>query len=123
MLDKINKYQNLYVYENENIKEILGVNFIKDNEIEFMGRFKRKDRSCITDFNGKAKNSNANMDPEIDEDEDGNAYPSAEYLFEDGKRVISVRIAKTEKDKAIAMMSGYNDPCSLDKSNVLKLKK
>jgi hypothetical protein len=121
--EKINKFQNVYIHEDDKSKEILGVNFIKDNEIEFIGRVKKKDLNCVMDFHGTAKNKNANADPEIDEDEDGNAYPSYEYLLEDGKFVIAIRIAKTEEDKAIVMMSGYNDPCAVEKSNILRLKK
>jgi hypothetical protein len=118
---KLNGYEKTFVYEDNLVKQILGVNYKGENIIEFSLKLEKKDGSCKVNFQGEAKNKNENLDPELDEDEEGIAYPSNEFVYEKEKCIIALRIAMKEKDKAIIKTVGCNDTCCPETSNLLKL--
>lgn len=119
---KLNKYDNIFVYEDNYIKQILKVKYINENEILFVIDFENKDNKHKCVLEGKAINKNRNLDPEIDENEEGNAYPSNEFEFKRGKCIVKIRIAMMEKNKAVVRFIGCEQFCLIKSSYVLNIK-
>lgn len=82
-------FTNLYEFKNSETHQLLGVNFLTDTSIQFKIIINYSD---IYKIEGVASRSSVSMDPEIDEDEEGIAYPSIEYYYEDEKLWIAIRI-------------------------------
>lgn len=116
-------YEKVFIYEDNTVKQTLGVNYKGENLIEFTLNFEKKDGSCKVNVQGVAKNKNENLDPELDEDEEGIAYPSNEFIYEKGKCIIALRIAMKEKDKAIIRTFGCNTACYPETTSLLRLMK
>jgi hypothetical protein len=117
----IMKYKHVFLHTDDSIQQFLGINYTGNNEVEFMLDYRTKNNSCKLSYRGTATNKNAGADPELDEDENGDAYPSDEFLYEKDGYIIAVRIAMKEKDKAIVLITGCNDPCCLERSAVLRI--
>lgn len=81
----------------QNFKQRLGITWLTDNSIEF--RLMTDDDICGTDYWGSAKDNNVNMDPEMDEDENGDTYAASEYSIEQETYSLRIRIS-LDKDKA-----------------------
>lgn len=97
----------------------LKVRWINQNKIEF--RFISGDSPCTFEQKGIA-NKLKTGDSEIDEDENGLAYPSDEYFVEDGGQFISVRI-ENGKSKMARIRYQYHKPadeCDPDDSKILR---
>lgn len=116
-----NKYEKVFVYEDRQTRYLLGVNDKTATEIEFMMGYYRKDGSCADVFKGIAVNYNAGNDPEIDEDEHGDAYASEEFIYEKEGCMISIRIAKDSRDKAVIFSNGCRTTCAHEETGVLHL--
>lgn len=114
-------YSQVFDYEDSLVHQILGVNFATEYEIEFTSQFIKKDGSCNFQMKGRAKNINKDLDPELDEDEDGLAYPSNEFIFEEGKCITSVRIAMNDGDKAYVKSQNCANDCYPNTSMLLRL--
>jgi len=119
----MNGYDFSFIYEDNTVKESLSVSYKSDSEIIFSLNLRKKDGTCSVVLNGKATNKNENLDPELDEDEEGLAYPSNEYVYENGECTAALRIAMTAKDKAIVKILGCKETCYPETSNLLRLLK
>lgn len=119
----LEQYDNKFVYEDGKTRHLLGVNYKSPREIEFETGFYKKDGTCTGVFKGIAVNANAGGDPEIDEDEKGDAYASDEFIYEANSCVIQIRIAQESKDKAVIFTSGCNKACYPEESGVLNAEK
>lgn len=93
------KFDIVFEHENKehNFKQRLGVTWVTNDSIEF--RLLTEDGICDTGYWGNAKNQNADMDPETDEDENGDSYPASEYVIEQKTYSLSIRVS-LDKDKA-----------------------
>lgn len=111
-----------YIDKEINLKQKLGVRWVTNDSIEF--RLFTEDDLCDTDYWGNAKNNFPESDPETDEDENGIAYPSEEYIVNNMDYSMQIRIA-LDKDKARII---YKDRTDIDtdcipSSNLLLVKK
>jgi hypothetical protein len=93
------KFEMTFELENkeQRFKQRLGVTWLTNDSIEF--RLLSEDDICDTDYWGNAENNYPDMDPELDEDENGEPYPASEYITEQTKYSLSIRIS-LEKDRA-----------------------
>jgi len=69
-----------YKYEDEYIVQTLHVKFLSKTQMEFVLASESKKAREVSEIAGTAINSGG--DYEIDEDEEGNAYPVVEYIFD-----------------------------------------
>lgn len=86
-----------YYFANDTLIQKIVVKNISDTKISFVLMSENIKRELSDTLKGIAI-SKSDFDPEIDEDEDGNAYPAQEYIF-DGKYRMSIRIDMEDKDK------------------------
>jgi hypothetical protein len=99
----------LYEYENDTIKQSILIAYINENKIRFNYRINIKNIRSQINLNGIATN-NYPEGIEIDEDEEGVAYPSDEYVHTttDGA-MLFIRISLEERDKVIINAAGYEE--------------
>jgi hypothetical protein len=114
-------YNQVFNYEDSLVHQILGVNFTTEYEIDFIIQFIKKDGSCNIQMKGHAENINKDLETELDEDEDGVAYPSNEFIFENGKCITAVRIAMNDGDKAYVKTQNCANNCYPQTSMLLRL--
>ncbi len=100
-LDK--EFSNVYEFRNSDTHQLLGVNFLTDTSIQFQILVSYH---SINKIEGIASRSSIIMDVEIDEDENGIAYPADEYYYKDEKLWIAIRIGMEDKAKAKINFSG-----------------
>jgi hypothetical protein len=88
-----------FAFENkeQRFKQMLGVTWLTNDSIEF--RLLSEDDLCDTDYWGYAKNIYPDMDPESDEDENGESYSASEYITEEDTYSLKIRIS-LDKDRA-----------------------
>lgn len=86
-----------YLFENDTLMQRAELKSISDTTVHFVLTSKNKRNGKLAVIEGLA-NSVADADPEIDEDEEGNAYPAQEYIFEKGCW-LSIRVDMEEMDK------------------------
>lgn len=93
------KFEMTFEFENkeQNFKQRLGVTWLTSDSIEF--RLLSEDDICDTDYWGTAKNNYPDMDPESDEDENGESYLASEYVTEEDTYSLNIRIS-LDKDRA-----------------------
>ena len=94
-----NKFDIVFEHENkeQNFKQRLGIDWLTNDSIEF--RLLTEDGICDTDYWGNAKNENADLDPETDENENGDSYAASEYFIEQKTYSMSIRVS-LDKDRA-----------------------
>ena len=99
----------LYTYQNDSIKQSILITYTNENEIRFRYSINIKKERSEINFNGIAIN-NFPDGVEIDEDEEGIAYPSNEYVHTttDGA-MLMIRISLEERDKVIINATGYEE--------------
>jgi len=93
---ELTDYQ-VYSFENDTLSQRIEVSFVTESEIKFRLVCENKKRIQSSQIEGKAK-CKIDADPEIDEDEDGNAYPAQQYFFEN-YCWLSIRIDLEQKEK------------------------
>jgi hypothetical protein len=71
----------VYKLENDTILQILEIKLITNQQVNFALSSTNKPKQKTFKIEGIAR-SKGTADPEIDEDEEGNAYPAISYLFE-----------------------------------------
>ncbi|MCE2936107.1 MAG: hypothetical protein ACK5V5_09370 [Cyclobacteriaceae bacterium] len=93
------KFEMIFEFENtdQQLKQRLGVTWLTNDSIEF--RLLSQDDICDTNYWGTAKDNYSDMDPESDEDENGESYPASEYVAEEETYSLQIRISL---DKDIA---------------------
>lgn len=96
-----------YVFSNDTLIQKVTLEYLSDNKIRFVLLSKNNIRELSDSVKGIAT-SKSSEDPEIDEDEEGNAYPAQEYIF-DGDYWLSIRIDMEKKDK-LRIIVGENYP-------------
>lgn len=111
----------IYTYEDDNIKQTLSIVYKNEYEIKFYLQNEKREPNCKQIIEGYAVNENKDLDPELDEDEDGISYPSNEFIFKKGKCLIAIRIAMKEKDKAIIKTNNCKQTCLEEESKILRI--
>lgn len=111
----------LFKYSDNLVEQTLHVTEQDSSGIKFSLLLKKKDGTCKSQVSGIAVNNYKGSDPEIDEDENGVAYPANEFVYNEGECHIAIRIAMDEMNKAKIKASGCNDPCYPGESAVLRL--
>jgi hypothetical protein len=93
------KFKTTFEFENKEQKfqQKLGVTWLTNDSIEF--RLLSVDDICDTNYWGTAKNNYPGMDPESDEDENGESYLAYEYVTETDTYLLGIRIS-LDKDRA-----------------------
>jgi hypothetical protein len=77
-----NSASTVFVFENETLKQTAELSAFTENEISFKLTSENKVKKQKAVIEGIAKTKGG--DPEIDEDAEGNAYPSVEYTYNKG---------------------------------------
>lgn len=113
LLKDLNKFEVTFEFENkeQKVKQKLGVTWLTNDSIEF--RLLSEDDICGTNYWGTAKNNYPDMDPESDEDENGESYLASEYVAEEDTYSLDIRIS-LDKDRAriiFADKSGQDADC------------
>lgn len=84
-IDNLNEFRiksqsnSLYLYENDTLKQTVEISQLSDKEIHFKFISENKYRKQTFMIEGVALNKYDGI--EIDEDEEGNAYPMLEYIY------------------------------------------
>ena len=112
-----------YFYEVLSFNKLLQIKYIKENEIKFKIKIDAIDSRCEdVEIVGNAHIRDSKFGTEIDEDEEGNAYPVNEFEYKNGECYIRIRISMIKRDKASINFFGCGNVCNLESSTVLKLK-
>ena len=104
---KSEESQSIYIFSNDTLTQKVTLEYLSDNKIRFVFISKNNIRELTDSVKGIAA-SKSSVDPEIDEDEEGNAYPTQEYILA-GKYWLSIRIDMESKDK-LRVIIGDNYP-------------
>jgi hypothetical protein len=94
-----NNKTSFYTYSNDTIEQRIFIKDINDDEIEFKYIVENKILKCKQQINGIAINKYPEMDPELDEDEEGFGYPVIEYFYQYNDCAIYIRRAMIKKNK------------------------
>ena len=86
-----NDYDLIYKYSNDDSNQILGINYINTKSLKF--NLVTNKLPCDTEYWGIAKNNYSDFASEVDEDENGTAYGSTEYVMNKKEYTISIRVA------------------------------
>jgi hypothetical protein len=89
----------LYEYKSDTLIQKLSVGYLSNKEIRFQLTSVNIIRHSTSTLAGTAL-AKLNQDPELDEDDAGNSYPSTEYHYSNGNCLMGIRIAMNTKDKA-----------------------
>ena len=110
-----------FSFENDTISQTIEIDFITNNEILFSLKTINKKNNQESKLEGKAISNNGDF--EIDEDEEGNAYPAQEFTYSDQCQLY-IRLAAKEKDKLIINESNckklHSAYCPLSSIGTLK---
>jgi len=117
---KADSSSNLYVFENDEKRQILEIVYKSENEINFILKLVTKRTTCNITETGTAQLQNADGDPEMEEDENGMAFPIKEYICTKGKLKIVIRIDFEDKSKSIVLLDGYYTSCYPTSTEILK---
>ncbi|KYP15499.1 MAG: hypothetical protein A1D16_08385 [Flavihumibacter sp. CACIAM 22H1] len=96
-----------YQFQNDTVFQEIKIDFLDNNRIDFKYVTKNNIKQCVDTIQGVALNKHPDSDPELDNDEEGFGYPSIEYLYEKGEKVLAIRIAMKTKDKVVINASGF----------------
>ena len=102
--EKLNNESFQYFFESDTLKQNVEVKTLSDSTIRFLLISENKINGKIAKIQGVAK-SMTHVDPEIDDDEEGNAYPAKEFIYND-KCILHIRIDMLQKDKLIVKEGG-----------------
>ena len=100
-----------YKFENDSVIQLLKVRFVSKNRIQFALVDSAKKQNIAFKLIGHAKAS-ASADPEIDEDEEGTAYPAISFVGEN-TCPIYIRLELGLKNKA----QFYSERCFTNNKN------
>ncbi len=121
----VQKKQFYFVYENDTLLQKLVIKSLNTKLLEFSLTSTNKSKNKTFNIEGVAKAKNTS-DLEIDEDEDGNAYPAQVYIFEKDCW-LSFRIDMESKDKIRIVEADcdkfHNESCLFGSIGVLRLLK
>jgi len=106
--------------ENNVLKQNLNVTWVTPDRIDFIYLITDKKSGFESKLNGIA--TSLNGDPEIDEDENGDAYPAIEYWFKDCNCQFAIRIDMENKSMARTKSGGCAKGLPLESVAILKKK-
>lgn len=86
-----NDFERVYEYSNGESNQLLGINIIDKKNLSF--HLVTKTLPCDTEYWGNAENKYSDIASEVDEDENGTAYGSIEYIKTEGEYTIFIRLA------------------------------
>jgi hypothetical protein len=113
----------IYSFENDTLKQTVELSRITKTEIRFKLISENKFRGQMNYTAGTAKNIYIDYDPEIDEDEEGMAYPVNEYIHEGDCR-LSFRIEMDRQEKMQVKVAdnclSSNPYCPLASAGILR---
>ena len=94
-----NTLSTLFEYKNDTILQRLVVKYLSKTEIKFDLTSFNKIKNKTSTLSGTASGK-LNQDPEMDEDDQGNAYAVEEYQFTKNDCSLSIRIDRNSKNRA-----------------------
>lgn len=99
--DRLTKTEGYLVFEGTDglLQQSLYIKFFSKDKIKFYIFTENKEKMKSSEIKGMAINT-IYGDPEIDEDEHGEAYFVEEYFFKNNGCLLSIRIDDSKKDKA-----------------------
>lgn len=84
-------YQNVYEYRSRTVRQLVGLTYTSKDSVDYF--LSIETLPCDVEYKGKAYNQNYGMDPEIDEDEEGNSFPVIEYIHDNKTQAIYLKVA------------------------------
>jgi len=115
-----------FSYESDSIIQKAKIIFLLDGKIEFSLSSYNKKTGELAKKQGIAKGE-INEDPEIDEDENGNAYPSQQYFFKEKNCHLFFRIDIEERNrlqiKEVYCEEYHSNSCPWQSLGVLRVEK
>jgi hypothetical protein len=114
----------VYAFENDTIRQRVALNYLMDTVIRFAYAVENKIRLQSSVIQGTAINKYSRNDPEIDQDEEGLAYPADEYVYSN-QCWLAFRI-HMETQALLQIMEADCQPnpyCPLESAGILKLVK
>jgi hypothetical protein len=114
--------KSLYSYEDEMIKQTIDLEEISKSKVKFSLLHYNKKKDVTSSLNGVAEIKKLG-DVELDEDEEGEAYPVDEYIYMNKDCYLSIRIEKESKVKLRIMETECNPikTESFQSNGILKL--
>jgi hypothetical protein len=111
-----------YVYENDTLIQKIEIQYLSKEKISFLLTSENKQNKKIFKIQGTAL-SIADSDPEIDEDEEGSAYPAQQYIYEN-ECWLSIRIDLEEFNR-IRIIEGnceklHHKSCPFESVGILR---
>jgi len=112
-----------YFYEDTIFNDVLQVKYLDENKIKFKLIIENKNLKCKKEIVGTASLRDSETGMELDEDEEGNAYPVNEFEYKDKECFIYIRISFDKKDKAsIVFSKECGEVCNHVNYTVLKIR-
>jgi hypothetical protein len=96
----------IYKYSEDDSNQILGIKIINKRKIEF--HLVTETLPCDTEYWGIAEDKYSHIASEIDEDESGTSYGAIEFVKNEAKYIISIRMA-LDSSKVQIKYSEEND--------------
>lgn len=118
--EKADSSSTLYVFENDEKRQILDIVYISETEIKFILKLVTKRTSCNITETGTAYLEKLNEEHEMEIDENGLAFPVQEYIYTKGKLKMSFRFDYEDKSRAIVLLDGYYTTCYPASTELLK---
>jgi hypothetical protein len=113
-----------YGYSNDSLVQTLSVEWVEEHTIQFTLSVENGKANCRMKLSGMASNLHIDSDPEIDEEENGEAYPSIEYLYKDDTSdcELFIRIAM-DNDKVVIKSADcrQQSTCPLKSMGILRI--
>jgi|YNPMSStandDraft_1061717.scaffolds.fasta_scaffold91487_2 hypothetical protein len=123
-IEKNGDFDYAYFYEDTIFNDILRVKYIDENKIKFKLIIENKNLKCKKEIVGTASLRDSETGIELDEDEEGNAYPVNEFEYKDKGCFTYIRISFDKKDKAsIVFSKECGEVCNHVNYTVLKVRK
>lgn len=118
------KSSRIYCIENDTLIQQIIISDREKSNIQFEYSIRNKKNDYKVKFSGIANNKNLNSDPEIDEDENGYAYPSIQYEYQNKDCLIVIRREMLKKDKIQIYANGCEVNqriCPIESIGILRL--
>lgn len=118
--EKSDTSSTLYVFENDEKRQILDIVYISETEIKFILKLVTKRTTCNITETGTAYLEKLKEEPEMEIDENGLAFPVNEFIYTKGKLKMSFRIDYEDKTRALVLLDGYYTTCYPASTELLK---
>lgn len=116
----------VYEYQNDTLLQRLQVKWISEHRIKYVLLVTNTVSNCSTTVSGIAVTMTTGGDPDLDEDDEGIAYPTIYYVSKDPKKPLHISIEMNLRDKAHVYLGNpswiIKEGCPLESVRLLRVK-